>query len=385
MKRKRLLLLGGSEEMIPLIDLAKAEGFEVLVTDRNAGAPGLALADLSFVLDAVQSDRVMALAAEYQVTAVATRTELLLPTLSLTCEALKLPGPGLKAASLSVDKYLFREMMQRAGIQVPRFAAPENEQELIEALNIAGFPAIIKPVDYSGSAGVSLVNTPEQVLEAYYHAVRLSPSGSVIVEQQLQGREISVESWTQFGKTHIVAMTDKLVSGNGHFVELRHTIPADLTEEEKEAVIQEVEKMAGVMELNDSIAHTEVMLTAEGPVIIETGARPGGDSIAFRLVPLATGIDMYHVMFMLAAGIPVPPRKPLQKASAIQFVTSENVSFIDNIHHSIIKDECFVDYQMLRQDNPGRLTCSADRMACYLFATNSAEALRKRMCTFDDC
>ncbi|HRZ42985.1 MAG TPA: ATP-grasp domain-containing protein [Bacteroidales bacterium] len=382
-KTKRFLLLGASEEMLPLIRLAQAEGYAVIATDRNPEAPGLKTADHPFCMDASELPATWKLAREWKPCAITTRTELLLPVVASVCHELQLPGPDKTCAELSVDKYRFRETMQRAGIRTPRFASPENEAALLETLASIGLPAIIKPVDFSGSTGVSLIRTSEDAVPAFLRARNASPAGWVILEEFVNGKEISVETWSQHGKIHFVAFTDKQVSGNGHFVELRHTIPSALSLTEQRLVMGEVEKMAAAMNLNDTIAHTEVILSENGPVIVETGARPGGDHIAFRLVPLATGIDMYRIMFQLAAGIEVPSHTPTAKAAAIQYSTSENYQYIDKIHQSVISDDNFVEYIEHFSHKPEKLTCSADRSGAWLFAAPGAASLAKSLRIFE--
>lgn len=380
---KQFMLLGASEEMLPLIRLAQAEGYEVIATDRNPEAPGLQLADHPFCLDASDLSVTMELAKRWKPVAITTRTELLLPVVASVCTEFKLPGPTAKCAALSVDKYRFREAMQRAGIRTPRFASPKNEAELKKSLEFTGLPAIIKPVDFSGSTGVSFISCTEEALPAFENAKHKSPSGRVIIEEYIIGKEISIETWSQYGKTHFVAFTGKQVSDNGHFVELRHTIPAAISIEEQQMVGAEVKKMASAMELNDAIAHTEVILSVNGPVIVETGARPGGDHIAFRLVPMATDVDMYRIMFQLAAGIVVPLAHPAGRASAIQYITSGNIEYIETIHNSVVSDKNFVEYIEHSANRPVKLTCSADRSGAYLFAASDAASLAKSLRIFD--
>lgn len=384
MTRKRILILGASEEMIPLMKLAGKEGYKVLATDRNHDSPGLREADVSFHMDASDFAAVISIARQYHIDAITTRTELLLPVVAAVCDVLQLPGPSQLAAALSVDKYLFRQTMQQAGIRTPRFSSPVDLSELSTAVDHTGMPAIIKPVDYSGSTGVSLIKNADEAFEAFTKAKTLSPSGRVIVEEFITGKEFSIETWTQHRQTHIVAFTEKIVSGNNHFVELRHTIPATLTSDEMEGIRSEIEKMAIAMDLDNSIAHTEVFLTPDGPVIIETGARPGGDLIAFRLVEMATGISMYEVMFNLATGQPVPDSTPGNRAAAIQYTTSDNIEFIESIHELILKYNNLIEFRRLLQDNPGKLECSADRIAYYLFSAGTIASLRESLSIFGE-
>ncbi|MDD4986895.1 MAG: ATP-grasp domain-containing protein [Dehalococcoidales bacterium] len=384
MKRRKVLILGASEEMIPLMLLARQEGCKVLATDRNPDAPGLAHADTPFHLDASDVTKVIAVAKMHKVNGILTRTELLLPVLARACALLGFSGPSEEVAALSVDKYLFRQKMSEGGLMTPAFHSPRHVSEVRQAVTHTGLPAMVKPVDFSGSTGVVRVDTPEQSEAAWNRARQLSPSGKVIIEQMLEGKEVSVETWTAGGTTHIAAITGKQVSDNGHFVELRHTIPADITEEEKLSIQKEVHRMACIMKLNHCITHTEVLLTSRGPVIIETGARPGGDLIGLQLVEMATGINMNRIMLYLALGMKIVPQLVRSGAAAIQYVSSENRAFIESRHETLLKDANFAGYRKIREDDPGQLHASTDRLAYYLFRANDLPSLNNSLTSFDE-
>jgi biotin carboxylase len=384
MMQKKILILGASGEMVPLMELARREGYQVRATDRNPRSEGLAAADIPFSIDASDLSRVMGIATGHQVDAILTRTELLLPVVAEVCARLGLPGPSRKAAAMSVDKYLFREEMAKAGIRTPKFASPTLAREVRRAILHTGLPAIVKPVDFSGSTGVRRVNGLKDAEAAFQVAMEISPSRRVIVEELLEGKEVSVETWTEARKTTIAAITDKIVSGNGRFVELRHTIPAALNNGERAAIEAAVQQMTAVMELNHCLTHTEVMLTSHGPVIIETGARPGGDLIGLRLVELATGISMNKVMLYLATGRKLPVLAPGSGAAAIQFVTSDNKHHFDHHHPLLVKDPNFVGFCSLRDDDPGRLHSSADRLAWYLFKAPDLQTLSNTLKRCDE-
>lgn len=384
MKKTKVLLLGASEEMIPLIHLAQNEGIQVLATDRNPDSAGLTAADLPFVMDAADFDQAMTIAAGHRVDGVLTRSELLLPVAAKICSRLHLHGPSELVAALSVDKYLFRQSMADHGIATPRFISPDHPGQIADALAFTGTPAIVKPVDYSGSTGVVRVYNVQEAVTAWNEGVEISPSGRVIIEEMLTGREISVETWSDNAHTHIAAITDKTVSDNGHYVELRHKIPAEITNLELQQIETVVQQMAKAIGLSNCITHTEVMLTTAGAVIIETGARPGGDLIGLRLVELATGLNMNQVMLYLALGKEIPPHTPLNHAASIQYVTSENSEFIEAIHSSIMSDQNFIEYKKLMEDNPRRLISSADRMGYYLFHASDLSSINQSLAIFNE-
>ncbi len=384
MSTRKILILGVSEEMIPLMALARSDGYHVLGTDRNSKSPGLAMADTPFVMDSSDFKMVIEIVNKHKPEAILTRSELLLPVVAEVCELKGLPGPSSQVAEMSVDKYIFRKRMSEAGLRTPAFVSPESPEEITAALELTGLPAIVKPIDIGGSAGVQLVNTLKEATEAWIQACSLSVSGKALIEELIQGREFSAETWTENNLTHIAAITAKVVSNNGHFVELRHTIPAELMNAERHAIEEEVQKMSSVMGLNTCITHTEVMLTASGPVIVETGARPGGDMIGLTLVEMATGINMNRIMLNLALGKPVPQFQPTFMAAAIQYVATCNKTKAASMHDSLIKDDNFARYQILREDDPGKLEASSDRLAYYLFRAADLRSLNRTLSLFDD-
>lgn len=379
-----LLILGASKEMLPLMEIARNDGYMIAATDRDPAAPGLALADFPFPADVGHNDTLIELMNALNPVGVLTRVELLLPQMARACKQFGLPGPSEQVALLSVDKHLFRHTIHEAGLSTPRFAEVTMDFPLHKALDHTLLPAIVKPVDYSGSTGVKKVSSYDEAEDALKTAMNVSPSGRVIVEEYLAGREFSVETWSQFGETHIAAITEKRVSDNGHFVELQHIIPADINTDERLLVETEVQKMAKAMSLNDCLTHTEVMLTRAGAVLIETGARPGGDMIGLTLVEMATGISMNQIMLYLALGKPVPPMPLRPGAAAIRFLTSDNIASLQRIHDSLLKDPNFAGYEILRSDDPGKLESSADRVAYFLFRAEDRQSLLKTLSALDE-
>jgi biotin carboxylase len=383
-KKPVVLVLGATSEMLPLMELARSDGYKVAATDRNPDAPGLIFADFPFPGDVSQNDTLEQLVEALRPAGILTRVELLLPRMARVCRQFNLPGPSEQVAAMSVDKYLFRQAMEHGGLITPRYAEITPSVALSKALLHTGFPAIIKPVDFSGSTGVLRVDTPGEADHALKIAMRTSPTGRVIVEQLLSGREFSVETWSQNHRTHIAAITEKRVSDNGQFVELQHTIPATISEHERVMIEEETQKMARVMALNDCLTHTEIMLTSEGAVLIETGSRPGGDMIGLTLVEMATGINMNRIMLNLALGLPMPEMQVQQGAATICYVTAENLARVQQKHDSLLKDPNFAGYEKLRSDDPGKLESSADRMAYYLFRAADISSLQKSISPIDE-
>ncbi len=322
---KIFMILGITKELFPLVDIARANGYKVLGTDRNPNSEGLEYVDIPLVLDSLDEQQALKIARKYKVKAVTTRTEMLLPTVSFICDAMGLAGPSLLVSSLSNDKYLFRQFMSESGIAAPVFLQIEGNSTIEEVENKLGrYPFVLKPVDFSGSSGVALIENRSDFAAEKLNSLDRSPTKRAIIESFLEGNEFSVESISQNNKTQIIAITEKSVTGSKRFVEQRHILPAVLSEFDKRRVEKEVIKMAEAMEMNNCIAHTEVMVSPDKVVIIETAARPAGDEICFKLIPLALGINMYQNMFNLATGKTVNNIVTKNLFSGIQFITPKN-------------------------------------------------------------
>src|SRR5690606_35094068 len=112
----------------------------------------------------------------------------------------------------------------------------------------------------------------------------------LLLEEVLWGTEISVEAVTVAGRTTVVAITDKSVAGPPAFVESGHMVPARLDPR----VTAEVEAFTvaalDAIGFTHGVSHTEVMVTEDGPRLVEINPRQGGGHI-FELVELVTGTN----------------------------------------------------------------------------------------------
>ena len=206
----------------------------------------------------------------------------------------------------------------------------------------------MKPLDNSGSRGVVLIENETELYNSFKYSIAQSRGAGVIVEEYLKGCEVSVEIMVVAGKVNIIAITDKLTTGVPHFVEMGHSQPTRFDEKTKnniENVAKEAVKAVGI---ENGPAHVEIMVTENGPKMIELGARMGGDCITTHLVPLSTGIDMVEATIKLSCG-EMPDLEPkFKKASAIRYFDTPNgiIKSIDGIDEAMkiqgVKEISFV-------------------------------------------
>jgi len=234
--------------------------------------------------------------------------------------ALGVPGPVLDVDTFR-DKSLMRRRLVEAGLRAPRFHVTDDAQDAARWAKEAEVPVVVKPVDYAGSSGVSSVDAGGDALEAARAALSKSFSARCVVEEMLEGPELSIESVTWGPGRHVTyALTEKRVSARPYFVETGHVVPARLDDSDAAAVVAEVHAALDAFGMDRGSSHAEVILTARGPVVVEIAGRLGGDLIPV-LVREATGVDLYREELDAVLGTRREPAAPDRAlTSAVRFL-----------------------------------------------------------------
>ena len=300
----KIFVLGAGQMQVPIIKKVKERGDYCIVADFDKYAPGMKYADVALSVSTNDRDAVLVAAREYAVNGILTTSDYPVNVVAFVARKLSLPAMSVEVAKICTDKYLQRQLFSENRINCPFYKLIAGGEDLVA---LDDFPYIIKPIDSSASRGVKKVNNRDELMDYFPVACSFSKSGKVIVEKFVEGREFSVETLSQDGRTFIIAITEKITKGEeqGFFVEDAHLIPANLSVAEKCLIETEVLKAISVIGVNNCPTHTEVKLNADGAWIIEIACRLGGDNITSDLVPLATGVDMLENLIRLSIGEPV--------------------------------------------------------------------------------
>ena len=364
---KKLLILGAGMMQVPIIQKAASLGIHTIVADFNPNAPGIEYADRFLEISTIDKEAVLNAAKEEHIDGILTTSDYPVNIVAYVGKELGLPAMSEKVAEICTDKFLQRSIFRQAGIKTPLFELCNSIENLS---SYTDFPYIVKPCDSSASRGVRKVTCTEELQEAYTDALKCSKSGNVLIEKFIEGREFSVETLSQDGKTHIITITEKLTKGEelGFFVEDTHIEPARISDAERDAIEREVLAAADVIGFDNCPSHTEVKLNGDSAWIIETACRLGGDYITSDLVPLSTGVDMLTNLIRLSTGEKIEPDRTLSKISAVQFLNQDNydecVRFIADNPEKIIRFE-------VEPRHHNTIKSSLDRMGYMIFQFDS--------------
>ncbi|MEV6646431.1 ATP-grasp domain-containing protein [Amycolatopsis sp. NPDC051371] len=247
------------------------------------------------------------LATRYTVAGVLCWDEPLVMPAAELADEFGVPGLSIPGVHGCRDKHSCRVRLTAAGLPQPGFHLAIDLDDARAAVGRIGFPVVVKPRALGASMGVSLARDAGEFDAAYRVAHEASLvgdepyRGGALIEGFADGPEISIDGAVHKGEYLPMFVARKSTGMPPFFEETGHLVDsADplLRDEELLRVLAEAHRVLGI---ENGITHTEVRLTADGPVIIEVNGRLGGDLIPL-LGKTATGIDPGSVLFDVATG-----------------------------------------------------------------------------------
>ena len=318
---KRLFIIGASDFQLPAIIEAKKMGLYVGVADFNPQAIGIPYADEYFNVSTIDIDGIYEAAKAFRADGIITLcTDMPMRALAISCEGLRLVGPNLSTAINATDKEAMIRSFEQNKVSHPLYFVWKKGSDVEAVARKLRYPVITKPTDNSGSRGIMLVRSSEELKEAIFYSSQNGREGNVIVEEYMVGPEVSVEIMVVDGLTHIIQVTDKLTTGAPHFVEIGHSQPSRLPKDAIASIKELAQNAAQAVGIKNGPAHAEIILTEDGPKMVEIGARMGGGCITTHLVPLSTGINMTKATIQTALGEKPDITKCIHKGAAIRFI-----------------------------------------------------------------
>lgn len=327
---KKMMILGASPLQVPAIRAAKELGYEIILVDYDEEAVGFPLADVKLVVSTLDMEEVYRQALIYRPDVVITSTsDGPVRTAAYVNEKLgKRPDLSYEDSLCATVKSYMRGRLKENHVPIPAYYVAEDFASFRAAVEALGGRCMVKPSDNAGSRGVTLLEggekSKDELWEVYEFSKSNSRNGVVMVEEVMDGPEVSVEAMTVDGETSIIAITDKYITPPPYFVEIAHCEPSQLSERQKEEIKAVALQAIRAIRLQNGPSHTEIKVTADGAKIVEIAARLGGDFITSKLVPLSTGVDLVGASVLLATGKEPDLDKKRQKGAAIHFIFADN-------------------------------------------------------------
>ena len=291
MNKNKIAIIGASYLQLPLVMKAKELGIETHCFAWDKDAVCKEVADFFYPISILEKEEILAKCKIIGINGIITiATDMAMPTISFVAQNLGLVSNSIESSILSTSKDKMRMKFQEKKILSPSFQQVKDYEDIdLKSIN---FPLIVKPVDRSGSLGVTKVEKLGELKEAVLKAIDFSFQKLCIVEDFIEGVEVSVESISWNGEHRILAITDKITTGEPFFVELAHHQPSQLSLEVQSKIKKTTLSVLDAVKIQFGAGHTELKITSDGRVfVIEVGGRMGGDFIGSHLVELSTTYD----------------------------------------------------------------------------------------------
>lgn len=306
-----LLLLGASADQLFAIRTAKSMGIKVLTVDMNPDSPGFALSDDHAVISTRDVPALKKYLNNYHDNGCEVRGVLVMGSdipqvVATLAEHMGTPSISMESALLTVNKYKMKCRFREFGVPVPWFATVNSADEVRAVVDKRGYPVVIKPVDRSGARGVFRLTEGLDINTLFEQSRSLSFCNQVIVEEYLEGLQISTETIMYDGKAYTPGFADRnyemLDVYAPHIIENGGWVPSIVTPGQRAVVEALVEQAAAALGVSDGVVKGDVVFTENGPVMIEMATRLSGGDFCESLVPLSTGINYVEAAIKIAIG-----------------------------------------------------------------------------------
>lgn len=299
-------------------DAIKERNYEIaVVADKYEGNKADYVLNIDYKnLDIVVSELVK-FREHHKIAMIFSVSEFGIEVAAATAEILGIPyGSSFAAVKRARNKYLTRQFLRDKNVATPNFGIAKNLEELKNiAVNI-GFPVIVKPLNGAGACSVIQLNSKTEIEEKAAAMIANRSKMPVndyridtteeywIVEEYLDGVEISVECCTFEGETSVIAIHDKYCDVcEPYFIEKTFVTPSPRFTDRQIAEIEQMAKdVLTAIEYDYGIAHVEMKVTEKGPRLLEVNARVGG-GLNMESVLCSTGINILEVLLDIRRGI----------------------------------------------------------------------------------
>jgi biotin carboxylase len=270
----------------------------VIALDRDPAAPGFRLADRRAIISTEDEQGVERLAeAEAVDGIIAPGIDWPVAIAARVAARRGLPHPIDPAvAVLAVSKLRQRELLAEAKVPQPAWQIVKGPEETLQQTVAKSW--VVKAPDRQGQKGLALVRSEDELPAAIARAIQESRSGAAIVEELVDGPEVTVNAFSVRGEFHPLTVTDRLTAEPPAFgVALAHVWPS-----ESGGKAAEVARAAvGALGIQDGPTYTQLRIGPDGPQVMEVAARLGGGHDA-ELAKLALGVDLNGLAIDAALG-----------------------------------------------------------------------------------
>lgn len=295
-KQKKILFLGGSYFQVPAIKYARSQGYYTITCDYLPDNPGHQYADEYHNISTTDREQILKLAGELKIDGiVAYASDPAAPTAAYVGNKLNLPSNPYESINILTRKDLYRDFLKKNGFNVPMAKRVATLQEAQCIFSEFYGPVMVKPVDSSGSKGVSKISDVQLLSDAFNYAMSFSRVKRVVIEELIEknGPQIGGDGFIDNGKLLFVCFGDQKVDEKCNpFVPVGMSFPTCLDTNIQKKIHSEIQRVLKILKIKTCALNIEIMIDKNDNIyLMEIGPRNGGNSIP-EIIRYYTGVDL---------------------------------------------------------------------------------------------
>lgn len=351
---RKIISLGGNYFQMTAVKAAKQLGYYVIDVDYLPDNPAHRYADEYYNISIVEKEKILELAKEKNIDGIISfASDVGAPTVAYVAEQMGLPGNPITTVERMTRKDLFHPFLRENGFYVPRTRSISSSRDVHDFLEEIGKDIILKPINSSGSKGVTRISNSSQIENAYREARDYSRAEGLVAEEfvRRKGYQIAGDAFVVDGEIAVFGLANEHFDSECNpLVPIGESFPVKLEPSQIAKAHKEISRALKTLGYRTGAVNLDFMFTEDGEVfIIELGPRNGGNLIT-DAIKLANGIDLASYTVKAAVGENIADLKDCVMnryiSSYIWHSTSDGIyhelELSDELKHKIIRSDMFV-------------------------------------------
>ncbi len=308
---KKLMILGGTRYIIPLIKIAHELDIYVITCDYLPNNKAHKYSDKFCNVSVVDREAVLKTAIDERIDGIVSfACDPGVISAAYVAQKLNLPFQGpFESVRILQDKGLFRKFLIDNGFNSPRAKRYTSIYDAKKDFDKYNYPVIVKPVDSAGSKGVTRVDGVDDIELAIEKAVDKSRDKAFIIEDFLtfKGYHSSTDVFTVDGQIKFITFSDQLFDSEADnpYTPSKIIWPSSMDDKDQHYLAVEIQRLMRLLDMRTGIYNIETCVGCDGkPYIMEISPRGGGCKIA-ELQKMAYGVDLIEAEIKNAVGLPI--------------------------------------------------------------------------------